>query len=253
MANSGPTAVPTQPQTTPHAPLEQLAEELWGWEHDLFMPGGIHFRGRTTVVRLPDGGLWLLSPNPIDDRRAEELAGLGPVRHLVAPNKLHHVHLGDVAARYPDAVLWAAPGLAAKRADLRFDATLDDVPPDAWAGHIDQVAVRGASWLDEVVFMHRPSGTLLVTDLVFNIYGCRGLLTPLVLRMAGAWRRLAQSRLVRRSVDDRAAFRDSGRRVMALPFDKVVMAHGRPLLENDAEGRSPRAQLETALAWMLAA
>jgi len=39
--------------------LTPIAENLWGAEHDLFLPGGVHLRGRMSVVRLASGGLLL--------------------------------------------------------------------------------------------------------------------------------------------------------------------------------------------------
>ncbi len=237
--------------TAPSA-LRPLAEGLWCFEHDLYLPGGVHFPGRSCVVRLDDGSLWIHSPNPIDDALADQLAALGPVGHLVAPNKLHHLHLAAAIERYPNARVWGAPGLSAKRDDLHFDAELDDAAPSEWSGQIDQVVTRGAPWVNEVVFVHRRSRTLLLTDLVFNVQAPRGVMTRLVFWMAGASGKLAQSRLLKSQVKDRPAFAKSGDAVMGLDFDKVVMAHGQPLLDDDARGRPPREQLGSALEWMLA-
>lgn len=234
--------------------LVPLAEELWAFEHDLYLPGRVHFRGRSCVARLDDGSLWVHSPNPLDDALAAELAALGPVRHLVAPNKLHHLHLADAMARYGDARVWVAPGLADKRDDLAAHGelrALGDGAPSDWAGQIDQLVIGGAPWVNEVVFVHRRSGALLVTDLVFNVHEVEGWISPLVFRMTGAYRKLAQSRLFRSQVKDRRAFARSGEALLQLDFDKVVMAHGEPLLAPDAEGRTPRERLETALGWML--
>lgn len=102
------------------------------------------------------------------------------------------------------------------------------------------------------MFAHRASGALIITDLVFNVHEFKGLMAPLVFRMVGAYRRLAQSRLYRTQVKDREAFAASGKAIFALEFDKVVMAHGDPLIEPNVDGVSPREQLEHALAWMLA-
>jgi len=217
--------------------LTQVAENLWFDEYDLFMPGGVHFRGRMTVVRLPDGALWLHSPIPIDDALAAELAALGAVRHIVAPNRLHHLHLPEVCARYPDALLYGAPGLPKKRRDLPFDAVLGE-PPAAWAGVIDQERIDGNPWIGEVVFCHRESRTLIVTDLVFNIHETAGWLTPWVLRSTGAWQTLAQSRLWFFTTTDRAAAAESLGRVLAWDFDRLLMADGEAI-ESGARQRLP--------------
>ncbi len=47
------------------------------------------------------------------------------------------------AAAYPEARLFAAPGLASKRKDLRFDGALSDASDPAWVGDLDQVPFHG--------------------------------------------------------------------------------------------------------------
>jgi hypothetical protein len=45
--------------------------------------------------------------------------------------------------------------------------TLDERPSPLWAGTIDQLVVSGGI-LSEIVFFHRPSRTLVLTDLIEN-------------------------------------------------------------------------------------
>ena len=52
--------------------------------------------------------------------------------------------------------------------DFKFDACLGDAPPSEWAGEIDQMIFEGSPLLREVVFFHRRSHTLILTDLVQN-------------------------------------------------------------------------------------
>ena len=209
--------------------LTHVADNLWFEEFDLMVPGGVHFRGRMTVLRLPDGTLWLHSPIPIDDALAAELAALGEVAHIVAPNRLHHLHLPAAIARYPSARVYAAPGLERKRKDIRFDEVLGERPPASWGGAIEQVWIAGNRWISEVVFLHARSRTLIVTDLVFNIHEAKTWITPWVLRSTGAWQRLAQSRLWWFTTTDRAAAAESMGRVLAWDFDRLLMAHGEPV------------------------
>ena len=76
---------------------------------------GFHvpFTTRMTVVRLGDGSLWLHSPTPAEPALLAAVDALGPVRHLIAPNKIHYWWIGDWKSRYPEATTWAAPGVAA--------------------------------------------------------------------------------------------------------------------------------------------
>lgn len=195
---------------------------------------GLDARGRMTVMRLSQGGLVLHSPVPIDDALAAALAELGPVEHLVAPNKYHHVYVAEVQARYPEAKLWGAPGLEKKRKDLNFDGLLGDEPHPHWAGQIDQGLYGGAKAFNEVVFFHRASGALIVTDLLMNIHESVGWMSTVVWKLEGVWRRPGFPRLVKLITRDKQAARESVTRYLGWPFTQVIMAHGEPLDGPDA-------------------
>src|SRR5688572_17586492 len=225
-------------------PLKPLAHELWGAEHDLFLPGGVHFRGRMTVARIGDGSLVLHSPIPVDDGLARALAELGPVKSIIAPNAFHHVHLTEVLARYPEAVLYGPRALATKRTDLSF-TELSSRTSSSWSAELTPLLLEGATKFDEVVFLHAASRTLVVTDYFFNIQECRGWLTPWVLRTVGAYRKFAQSRVWRWVIQDKARAADSAERMLAWPFERIVPAHGEVVSERAHE------QAERALTWLL--
>ncbi len=224
--------------------LEPLAEGLWGTEHDHFMNGIVHFRGRMSVVRLKSGGLLLHSVVPIDDALGAELAALGPVEHIVAPNLLHHTHLAPAIERFPSATVWGVRGLARKRADVRFDKTLGEDTPQ-WAGELAPLQIQGIPWATETVFFHHASKSVIVTDLVFNVHDVRGWISPWVFRMAGTYRRFAQSRLLRRAIQDADAASSSVEEMLRWPIERVIMAHGRVV------DRNAKAQLAEALAPMM--
>ena len=134
-------------------PLRQLAPDLWVAEHS-FKNGPFEVGTRMTVIRLRDGGLFVHSPVRLDHPLRAALDALGPVRAVVAPNRAHHLFASDYPTGYPDARLYAAPGLPEKRPDLKFAAELGDDAPDAWSADIEQVLFRGAPTLNEVVFFH---------------------------------------------------------------------------------------------------
>lgn len=119
------------------------------------------------VVRLPgDGGLWVWSPVALTQEVRAAIDAVGPVRHLIAPNSLHHTFLDEWPAAYPDARVHAASGLSREVAGAEIHSTTGEEPDPAWGGVIDQVAVLGNRITTEVVFFHRPSASVLVTNLV---------------------------------------------------------------------------------------
>ena len=80
---------------------------------------GLEVGARMTVLRI---GSELLVHSPLDADPAT-LHELGTPRWVLAPNLLHHLHVG----RWIDAGVesWCAPGLQAKRKDLRFDHVVE--------------------------------------------------------------------------------------------------------------------------------
>lgn len=148
-------------QLTPFAP------SIWVGKGPVVPFVGFPYPTRMVVVRLADGGLFVWSPIAFTRELKAAVAGLGPVRFLVSPNALHHLFLGDWKAAYPEARLYASPGLRKKRKDIAFDADLGDTPDRAWAGDLDQAMISGGA-LDEVVFFHRASRTVIFTDMIEN-------------------------------------------------------------------------------------
>ncbi|MEO8603306.1 MAG: DUF4336 domain-containing protein, partial [bacterium] len=118
-------------------PLTQLAPDLWVATRPLVLLAG-DVGTRMTVIRLRDGGLWLHSPVKLDAPTRAALDGLGPVRAVVAPSLVHHFFVGDYGKAYPEARLFAAPGLPKKRSDLRLDGVLSDDAPPEWTGQLEQ-------------------------------------------------------------------------------------------------------------------
>ena len=118
------------------------------------------------VVRLSSGQVWVWSPIALTKELAGAVEAIGPVGYIVSPNKLHHLFLPKWKDRWPDARLYAPPGLARKRKEIQFDAELDDQPAEAWMSDIDQAVFRGSFALEEVVFFHRASRTAIFGDLI---------------------------------------------------------------------------------------
>ena len=72
-----------------------IDRDLWTADGpDVRFLGLFPYPTRMAVIRLRNGDLWIWSPIALDDALAQDVAALGPGRHLVSPNKLHHLSLG---------------------------------------------------------------------------------------------------------------------------------------------------------------
>jgi len=207
--------------------LRTLAPDLWVADRALPLPVG-DIGTRMTVIRLAGGGLFLHSPVRLDAGTRRALDDIGPVRAVVAPSKVHHFFVGDYSRAYPEARVYGAPGLAEKRRDLKFHSVLSDEPAAEWRGEIEQHVFRGAPTVNEVVFFHPATRTLLLTDLAFNFPANHqaGPRARFFLWLVGAADRCGPHRLMRLLMRDRAAARDSVEKILQWNFDRVIVTHG---------------------------
>ena len=146
--------------------LKQFGHEVWTADGAEVTIAGFHYPTRMAVIRLSDAHLFIWSPIRLTEALRAEVDALGEVRHIVAPNSLHHLFLAEWKSAYPGATVYAPPGLRTKRKDIVFDADLGNAPSPDWANEIDQVPVQGNLITTEVVFFHVKSGTVLFTDLI---------------------------------------------------------------------------------------
>jgi len=228
--------------------LKQFAQEVWIADGPDVVIVGFHYPTRMAVIRLSDRSLFIWSPIQLTDGLRTEVDALGQVRHIIAPNSLHHLFLLEWKRAYPGAKLYAPPGLRRKRQDIVFDADLGDAPGPDWAREIDQVVMQGNLITTEVVFFHTKSGTVLFTDLIqqfpaSSFSGWRALVAKLDLMVSPE---PLVPRKFRVAFTNRRAARDALERIFAWPAEKVLVAHGTPV-ENDA-----RAFLRRAFRWLAA-
>ena len=126
---------------------------------------------------------------------------------------------------YPDATLWAAPGLSRKRKDINFDAILTEKNPE-WGNSIEFQLIAGVPLLNEVVFFHSPSRSLICSDILFNIHEGTNFLVRAAWKLFGVWKRFGQDRFWRFMVKDKEMVTKSINSMLSWKFERVIMAHG---------------------------
>lgn len=232
--------------------LKAVGENIWVVDGPVirmkWLWTSLPFSTRMTVVRLADGGLWLHSPTQLTPELRAEVERLGPVRFIVAPNKIHYWWVRDWQEAFPQALCFAAPRVEenAKARGAVFQRVLDAAPVAEWSGEIDHVLVEGG-FMVEADFFHRASQTLILTDLIENFEPTKlhGRLWRLVCRMGGV---LDPHGSMPR--DMRATFlghRDGVKTAVETMIgwapERVIVAHGR-CYEGNVE-----AELRRAFGW----
>lgn len=197
-----------------------VEDRIWCVDRPVWF-SGVKLRARTTIVRLADGGLVVHSPAPPSDALADELAALGTVRWLVVPNGFHHLGTPPAAARWPDAKVVGPASAAKKNPALRIDVPIAGAQlPD-----LDALPLDGVPFLDETVFYHRPTQTLLGVDLVIAAGPADHWTWRLAARVTGCYQRLRVPPDVRKKIVDPAAAARSLRAMLDRPIQRLIVAH----------------------------
>lgn len=217
------------PQPTAHAP----------GVHTYVAPQrffGLEVGARMTVLET-DRGLLVHSPIAVPPAL---VAPLGDLRWVLSPNKLHHLHAGGWLAAGIEG--WAAPGLPEKRPDLRYAGVLDsDYSP--FGPDIGVLPLTCFPFANEVVLLHRPSRTLVVTDLVFHFTSAAPWRTRLGMALLRGYPGCC-STLIERVGFHRPTARREIAALLALDFDRLVMSHGEVI---ETGGREA---LRSAFGWL---
>jgi hypothetical protein len=163
-------ARPTYP---PLNTLKPVCDDLWIVDGPVIRFGmpwpKMPFPTRMTLVRLAGGELFIHSPTPLTPELGAQIEQIGRPCWLIGPNRIHYWWIPEWKAAHPDAEAWLAPRVK-EQASGRIDfdwRLLDRERGYPWDCEIATLPVAG-SYMTEVVFFHRPSRTLILTDLIEN-------------------------------------------------------------------------------------
>jgi hypothetical protein len=127
------------------------------------------FPTRMTVIKLGESDLFIHSPTALTPELKAEITRLGRPRWIIAPNRIHYWWVSDWKRAFPDAEVYLAPRIieqAGNRIDFSY-SDLDRASGYPWDNDIATLPVAG-SFMTEVVFFHRSSRTLVLSDLIEN-------------------------------------------------------------------------------------
>ncbi|RED53595.1 DUF4336 domain-containing protein [Aestuariispira insulae] len=241
--------------------MERIGENIWiveGGNVDFY---GFPYPTRSVIIRLPDGGLWIWSPIALTPELKAEVESLGSVKHLISPNKIHYLFLKDWKAAWPEAQLWGPQSTLDKlrkmHGDAEFErsfagmAPLDQTAPVDWQGALDLVRFTGSVFMDELVFHHVESDTVILADLSEN-FDCEFIKnnwSKWTHKFAHFWGITVESGGKaplewRLSWFNKKQARAAREKVLSWGPRQVIMAHGAWQRENG------RAFLEKSLSWI---
>lgn len=240
--------------------LRSITDDIWCVEKSQKY-FGLDVGTRMTIVRLAENKLMLISPVEISDDLQRDIEELGEVAYVVSPNLFHHLYIEACMSTYPQAKLFVARGLKEKRSAKHFPTLelpheeLTETTPEEWRSEISQKCFEGfrimeptgAKDVNEMVFFHLKSKTLIVTDMVFHFNHNSVLPLRVLTRLGGTYGKVAPVLPDRFATKARAKAKEALVKILEWPFERIILAHG-DLVESEA-----KQHLESGYQWLLKA
>jgi hypothetical protein len=230
------------------ASLQPFANSVWTVDGPNVRDFGVLFTTRMTIVRLSDGSLWVSSPVAVAFDTLKRVADLGPVKYLVAATPRHVWRLDAWHTLFPHAELWIprTTPFTLKGGRLPFASTLGDEPYPDWAPDLEQLPFKGNPLIEEVLFFHRVSRTVILDDLIQIHPIVKGQpLRNALFRLEGvASPRGGVGLDIRLSFTQRHVARQSLHKLLSWDFEKLIIGHG-VCIEKD-----PKAFVKQAFQWL---
>ena len=213
--------------------MRRLAENLWVLRYPLSLLGTDPGR-RVTIFRLErSGDLVMHSTGPFTAEDVVAIRALGTPAWLIEATNVHDTFAKEGRAAFPLARYFAPPGFE-KVSGIATESLAS--PPAEWSGELEVLPLGGVPRVREHAFFHRPSRTLIVADVLFNVGSEMSAWTRTVLRLvAGLKGGPGVSRIFRKlAIRDPEALRASLAKVLEWDFDRVIVAHGN-VIETDGK------------------
>ncbi len=196
------------------------------------------FRRRMTIIKLNSGGLFIHSPIELEESDFTKINALGNVEYIIAPNSFHDSDSPVYKNRYPNAKLLVSSG-AKKNCEkkCKIDGILPDDFPKSLFNEFEILEIKGTRLLNETVFFHKNSKTLIVTDAIFNMQVELSGFEKKFFRWNKIYKRLGPSRIFKWVFTaDKEQVELSFQRILKWNFDRIIMNHG-DIISTEAKSR----------------
>lgn len=232
--------------------IKPVCEDVWIVDGPVIRFGPpflkMRFPTRMTIVRLGDDKLFIHSPTAITPALKTEVEALGIVQWIIAPNRIHYWWIPDWKKAFDDAEVFLAPRAEEQAAGhIAVDhSNLDRAEDYPWDGELRTISVKG-SYMTEVIFFHRPSQTLILTDLIENFESHKqgSLWMQMLTWLGGVQAPHGGMPRDMRLTYPRTQLKAAVETMISLKPERVILAHGRWYETNGTD------KLQRAFHWLL--
>ena len=212
--------------------MQPVADNLWIKTFPLNLMGG-HQDRVVTIIRLASGKLIIHSTGPFTPADVAEISRLGTPGWITDTMLRHDTFARQGRDAFPG-IPYLAPEGFAESAHVDSESLLP-IPP-AWAQEVKVLLIDGMPKVKEHVFLHVPSRTLIVADLVFNFHASGGWTSFFRRSLMGVKSCPDSARLYPLQVKDRPAYDRSIEELFTWDFDRIIVGHNAVVPSGGKEG-----------------
>lgn len=207
--------------------LQKIDENIWVVRSACLPFGAL---ATMTLVRLKNNQVIVISPIRLDDALKAAIESIGEISFLIAPNGFHYLFLSDFLRYFPKAQYYYSPALIKKIKKIQevfpHHKMLDENINSPWMTELRPLLLGGMPNVQEFVFYHQASKTLIACDFMFLIRKPVSRLANLVWRLFGIKPQVpSQSRYFRFQIKDQEAFQRSLEEISKLDLRRIIVAH----------------------------
>ena len=177
------------------------------------------------------------------------LDALGEVRSIVVPNRFHHLQTPATAARYPNARVVGPKSAQLRNPQLCLAMGTDDPAYVRSTPELTSIQLRGVPFLEETVFFHPATGSLIAADLLISACARDHWTWRIAARIWGRYGRLRTPPDVRMHTRASMAVAESIAQMRALPIQQILVAHADPVTDRPIEQLAEAWDLASQLEW----
>ncbi|KAG1900311.1 uncharacterized protein F5891DRAFT_309708 [Suillus fuscotomentosus] len=217
--------------------IREVAKDVWIFSRPFARFGIIQMGGRSTAIKLRQGGVWVLASTPLTQDTRNKIDELGEVKYIIGADAVHHMFLGEFKRAYPNAKLIGVEDAIKNMSDkdLQFDGLWGRDLPSRNYGFEDEIKHCYFSGFrnKDVAFLHMPSKSLIEADLLLNLPAneqySKSSSSPRMNIKPDSWIHRA---IINNSTVDAKAMRRDATTVANWDFDRIIPCHG-DVIETD--------------------
>ena len=155
--------------------LKNVGSRIWQSDGSFIKFYGISFPIRMFLIQLESNDFAVVSPIQLDIQLVNAIKftmGIRKLLYIISGTSLHNKFLEDWVNEFPGVELAGTQELVDKmkkeKRNLRFRYILNNNLKVPWQNEIDHILIEGNRWVEEAIFFHKSSKSVIVSDIIQN-------------------------------------------------------------------------------------